>query len=205
MVQERSVSTSVIIQEHILKEQFMKRNLKVLIITCWVVLGICCILKLIGLDIFTVGTDNENLTTVLTFIDKHFVLKVICTCVVSLILNTLTLLAILQQKFYTKCQMFVFLPLIIGASIAGWYFSTLSLILNIVLCISVIPFLKRKWYRCPLGMLLVLIFQMISILTKNVGDWTLYDSYFLPSILLQIDSFIMVTLFYLYSIRKEVS
>lgn len=184
---------------------FMKRNLKILIITCWVALCICCILKLIGLDIFTVGTANENLTIVLTFIDKHFVLKVICTCIVSLVLNTLTLLAILQQKFYTKCQMFVFTPLIIGASIVGWYFSTLSLILNIVLCISVIPFLKHRWYRCPLGMLLVLVFQMISILTKNVGDWTLYDSYFLPSILLQIDSFIMVTLFYLYSIRKEVS
>ena len=182
----------------------MKRNLKVLIISCWIVLAICCVLKLIGLDVFTVGTSNSNTIVVLTFIDNCFLLKVICTCIVSLILNTLTLLAILQQKFYTKCQMWLFVPLILTASVLGWYTPTLSLILNYVTYLLTIVYLKRKWYRCVIGIALMYGFQGISIVLKNVGGWALYNVSFIPSILLQIDSIIMVILFYLHSLRKEV-
>lgn len=182
-----------------------KRNLRVLILTCWAVLFICCILKLVGLDIFTVGTTNPNTIAFCTFIDNNFVLKVICACISSLILNSLSVLAILQQKFYTKRQMLIFIPLIICVSVSSWYSAVVSTILGIVFCILPIVFIPRKWYRVLLGTCLILIFQLLSVFIKNVGGWDLYDATFLPSILLQIDSFIMVTLFYLYSIRKEVS
>ena len=180
-----------------------KRNLRVLILTCWAVLFICCILKIIGLDIFTVGTTNPNTIAFCTFIDNNFVLKVMFTCIVSLILNTLSILAILQQKFYTKRQICLFVPLIIASSIFGWYFPTVSLILNFIVYLLPIVYNIRKWYRCVLGIALIYGFQAISIVIKNVGGWALYTTSFLPSMLLQIDSIVMVTLFYLYSLRKE--
>ena len=183
----------------------MKRNLKVLIITCWVVLAICCVLKTVGLNMFAVGTTNENTIAFCTFIDNNFILKVICACISSLILNSLTVLSILQQKFYTKRQMLVFIPLIICISVSSWFNATLSTVLGIIFLLLPILYFPKKWYRCILGFVFVLAFQMLSVFVKDIGGWSLYNTTFLPSILLQIDSFIMVILFYLYSIRKEVT
>jgi hypothetical protein len=181
-----------------------KRNLRVLILTCWAVLFICCILKVIGLDIFTVGTTNPNTIAFCIFIDNNFVLKVICACISSLILNSLSVLAILQQKFYTKCQMLIFIPLILVMSLITWSYPIISSILGFIIYLIPMLYLKRKWYRSIIGILAIYAFQILSIIIKNVGGWELYTVSFLPAMLLQIDSTIMLVLFYLYSLRKEV-
>jgi hypothetical protein len=65
------------------------------------------------------------------------------------------------------------------------------------------PF-KRYWFRGIIGFVLILLFQTISMITRNIGLKLLDDNALVTFILL-IDYYIMIFLYYLYTInlRKE--
>lgn len=185
----------------------MKNKYKVLIITCWVLLLICLVAKLLGANIFHPTTDNQTFIAMCDYIDNHLWLKYTISCVVSLVLNSLSFLAILGQKFYTKTQAMIFIPLIIAMSISGWYSQIINIIISIITYLLPIVWLKKRWYRVLIGIGFILLFQAISIVTKDIGHWYLNEEYTLVAILLQIDSMIMSLLYYLYSnyiiLKKE--
>lgn len=183
----------------------MKHNpYKVLIISCWIMLALCFVIQLFGADWFNAGTDSETFVKVCNFIENRLWLKQICACIICLILGTFTILAILEQKFYTKCQSIVFIPLLAIMSYSSWYLPILNTILSFIVYLLPIIWLKKKWYRAPIGIILVFVFQAMSIIIKNVSGITLLNTPFLIASILQIDSLIMVILYYLYSIRKEI-
>ena len=177
----------------------MKNKYKVLIIICWVLLLICLVAKLLGANIFHPTTDNQTFIKMCDYIDNHLWLKYTISCVVSLVLNSLSFLAILGQKFYTKTQAMIFIPLIIAMSISGWYSKIVNLTISIITYLLPIVWLKKRWYRVLIGIGFILLFQAISIVTKDIGHWYLNEEYTLIAILLQIDSMIMSLLYYLYS------
>lgn len=185
----------------------MKNKYTVLIITCWVLLLICMIAKLFGANIFHPTTTNQTFINICEYIDSHLWLKYTTSCIVSLILNSLSFLAILGQKFYTKTQAIIFIPLTIAMSIVGWYSQVVNIVIGTILYLLPIVWLKKKWYRVLIGIGLILLFQIISIVTKNIGHLYLNEEYTLIAILLQIDSMIMTMLYYLYSnyiiLKKE--
>jgi hypothetical protein len=166
-------------------------------------LALCFVIQLFGADWFNVSTQNETFIKVCNFIEDRLWLKQICVCIICLILGTFTILAILRQKFYNKLQIFVFIPLLILLSYSSWYLPFLNTVLSFIVYLVPIFWLKRKWYRAPIGILLINIFQILSIFIKNIGNFYLNNTSFLVSTILQIDSLIMVILYYLYSIRKE--
>ena len=185
----------------------MKFNkLNVVIITCWILLVIALILKLFGLNWFEPVVNSKNFLDICDFIENNLILKYIITCLIALILNSLSVLAILGQRFYTKIQAIVFIPFIIIMSIISWYSSVVGTILGVILYLLPIIWLKKKWYRAIIGIGLIYGFQLISILAKNVGSYSLTyslreEKYFI-GLILQIDSIIMTILYYLYASSK---
>ena len=68
----------------------------------------------------------------------------------------------------------------------------------------VIPLLIcRNIWRVLIGVALTLIFQVLSLITKNIGLGILGDN-FLVSIIVMIDTYFMLALYYLYSLKLEV-
>lgn len=181
----------------------MKNPYKVMLISCWVLLGLALIAKLLGANIFHPTTDNQTFIAFCDYLDTHNWLKYTIYCVISLILNSLSFLAILGQKFYTPIQAIIFIPLIIAMSIVGWYSKVANIIIGIVLCLLPIIWLKKRWYRVLIGVGFIILFQVISIVTKNIGHWDLNEEYSLITIIMQLDSVIMATLYYLYSNKYE--
>ena len=179
---------------------------KVLILTCWSMLIICFIIQLLGGDWFNVSTNNETLIKVCDYIDQRPTLEYLCICVVSLTLNSFTALAILGQKKFTNLQIVMYLPIMLLLTVASYIPTVLVIAVNLMfLIILPVVFNPTKWYRAFIGTGLIFVFQVLSMLIKNIGGIVLEDVPFLIGLILQIDSIIMVILYYLYSIpRKEV-
>lgn len=182
----------------------MKQKYKVLIIVCWTVYIACLIIKLCGGNRFEIATTNERFIAICDYIDNTLWLKMIIACVFNVIINSFVICAIFGQKFYTFKQGIVFIPLIICTSLVGWYNSTITTILSFTIYLLPIVYNYKKWYRSLIGLALMLIFQLISLITKNVNDFYVNNQSTLISIILQIDLLIMVVIYYLYAnARKE--
>ena len=183
----------------------MTQKLKALFITCRVVYIACLIIKLCGGNWFEIATTNERFIAICDYIDNTLWLKMIIACIFSLITNSFVICAIFRERFYTFKQAIVFIPLIIIGSIIGWYNSIINTIIGFILYLIPIIYDYRKWYRAILGLILMIIFQFISLITKNVNEVYLNNQSTLVSIILQIDLLIMVILYYLYAnARKEI-
>lgn len=182
----------------------MKKNAYlVLIISCWVLLALALIIKLFGATIFDVVIKNETFIKFGEYADNSW-LKYFLACVNALVLHSLVLLSILGQKFYNKIQACIFVPLIIIMSLLSWYNNILSTVLNFACYLLTIIWLKKRWYRSVIGIVLMISFQAISILTKNVGSWNLNNEQSVIAMVLQIDAAIMIVLYYLYSNKLEI-
>jgi quinol-cytochrome oxidoreductase complex cytochrome b subunit len=60
---------------------------------------------------------------------------------------------------------------------------------------------KKVWYKGLLGIVFVLGFQCISVVTRNVGIKITHDSFLVTSILM-FDYYIMIALYHLYNKEK---
>ena len=117
-----------------------KHTLLVVIITCWIVLILALIAKLFGANFYPTS-DNNTFINVCAYIDEHLWLKYTLACMMSLILNSLSFLAILGQRFYTKIQAMIFIPLIIAMSLVSWYSQLVNILIGVVLCLLLIIWL----------------------------------------------------------------
>lgn len=173
------------------------------IICCWSALFVCAIIKLCGGNWFEVASGSGNFLKFCNYADNHLWLKYTLNCAMALILNSLCLLAIMSRKRFTKLQMAIFFPLIIFMSIIGWYSSITNTILSFVLYFIPIFFLKDKIgiriLKCVMGIVLIIAFQFISLFIKNVGTLFVNTENTITEIILNLDSLIMVGLYYLYS------
>lgn len=82
----------------------------------------------------------------------------------------------------------------------------IGMILDLLIGI-LIPLIRNKfknWKIVIIGNILLIIFQFISLITKNIGGYITSDSILVSSIL-SIDYYIMLVLYYLYTHfeRKE--
>ena len=66
-----------------------------------------------------------------------------------------------------------------------------------------ILYIRKKWYRVLIGILLIFAFEIVSLITKNIGSVNLNNEPSLITIILQLDTLIMAMLYYLYANRKE--
>lgn len=192
----------------------MKNKYKTLIISCWVVLLIYFVIKLLGGNYFDIEVNWKNFINICDFFDKYPLLSCFIKAPVYSISSYLIYLTITKQKFKDDWWMMIILFV---QPFCKRYISPLGLLID-GLTLIIIPFIKlfinkkEKWYfailRVLIGNVLLILFQMISIFTRNMGYYIPLANNTLIGIILSIDYYIMIILYYLhtrqYFQRKEV-
>ena len=185
----------------------MKYNkYKVLIITCWSLLGLCCLIKLFGFNLFIASTDNQSFIRLCDTINNSFWYYIV-GFIFHMITCSIYYMAVLKESKPTISSLKWFIPLIIYiiCKTIFYYLKVVFFVLDIVMMIGLPILINRKiWYIAIVSFLLTLFFQLISAFLK-LNHYTMFDDNTLVAVLLSIDYVIMLVLFWLYRVRKEVS
>lgn len=178
------------------------RLLRRVIIISWISLILCFIIKIFGGNFFEIMSDNENYKALCKYADSHFWLKYIITILSSLYCECFYLLSILQKyklsfkefiitliSIFVSCALKLLLPTI-GSLFDIWIFFILPYIF-------IGKSFKKYWWQVPFAYALTFIFQLLSLLVKNLSIGIIDDSTFI-SLIYGIDIYIMCFLYYLY-------
>ena len=178
------------------------RLLRRVIIISWITLALCFVVKIFGGNFFEIMSNNPNYKALCDYADSHFWLKYIITILSSLYCECLYLLAILQKyklsftefiitliSTFISCALKLLLPTI-GSLFDIWIF-------------FVLPYMfigkkfKKYWWQVPVAYALTFVFQLLSLLVKNLSIGIIDNSTFI-SLIYGIDIYIMCFLYYLY-------
>lgn len=187
------------------------------IILCWIMLIVCFIIKLFGGNWFEIICNNEHFVYVCNFIDSHTVLQDIISALLYLFSSYYIIKACALMPKPNKKQAII----IIASLLFVWAFKYLSLTLKSIIELVnhiTIPIvinligckdkeerktkLKHCWYYGIIGYVLILVFQVISLITKNIGVAFIGKNTLL-ALILMIDYYIMIALYYLYIKLKK--
>lgn len=177
-----------------------RKILKRIIGLCWFSLMLCMVVKLFGGNYFEVMLQNSKIIDMCNYIDSTF-LKHIVRLIQANISFYLYTSSVVGNKLSTKrfmvLEIFILLNIFVKYS-----FPILGFILDCVLMI-VIPFiLSKSFKRTFIGFVLLNVFQIISMVTRNMGI-TILNSTTLVEVVLQVDYYIMLILYYLYSVKMK--
>ena len=181
----------------------MKDKYKTLIISCWVVLLCCFVVKLLGGNFFEIVCENEKFIRFCEFVDGN-ILKYVISFIMYMVSAFIYMLAVVRNQTSNKRKIIAF-----GLYSVLWTIKLIGydmpIIVTIVEFIGVIgiPILmnKKYWEMSLIGCGLNLLFQLISLITKNVELNYVDDSMFI-AIIFNIDYYIMIILFYLYRTKE---
>jgi len=177
-----------------------------MIILCWIVLTVCFGIKLLGGNFFSIVVSNEIYQAICGYVNKCIWTQIIIGSISTILLNTLFLLAINRKLKLTALETIIIVVFSIGSVTLRTCTdcAPLDLILN---CIQyfVLPFIvkseytmKRKIVYTIVGNILVLVFQIVSLITKNLAlGYVTLDV--VSGFIWMIDIYIMTVLYYLYA------
>ena len=181
----------------------MKDKYKTLIISCWVVLLCCFVVKLIGGNFFEIVCENEKFIRFCEFIDGN-ILKYVISFIMYMVSAFIYMLAVVRNQTSNKRKIIAFVLYSVLWTIKLIAYN-MPIIVTITEFIGVIgiPILmnKKYWKMSLIGCGLNLLFQLISLITKNVELNYVDDSMFV-AIIFNIDYYIMIILFYLYRTKE---
>lgn len=175
-----------------------------LIIMSWCLLIVCLIIKLFGGNWFELSTDNERFISLCAFVDEHQWLKMTINCTMYCFSTYFVICASVGQKYLTKKQSIFIFPYMITKSLISWHFYWIAFAMDIILLLGINTYISRKPLRSLLCFGLVNAFQIISLLMRGISAANIDYNNFIITTLLQIDYYLMIALYYLYAIRKEV-
>ena len=171
----------------------------------WVLLVICLIIKLFGGNWFELGSENSKFIEFCLYVDNHIWLKMTLACLICLGSTYFIMCLLLNKKKLNKKDMLIYLPLIVAGSLTSWHLSIISLICQLIYLI-ILPIIQtRAWKRIILTILITFIFQFISILFRNFGTFDFNNNSFIYQVLIQIDYYLMLILYYLYTFKRKES
>lgn len=181
------------------KERYLKR----VIIVCWIALAICFGIKLFGGNLFEIMCENENFIKVCEYADNHFWAYYLLATIFSFVNTYFFVLAIIQEVKFKKWQLLVVILTVVIGNIIKSFSDIGGLIFDIWQAI-VMPAVftvgtPKKHKNILIANGLLLVFQIISLVTRNIGFKILSNSSALISSIFNIDLIIMVVLYYLYS------
>ena len=182
----------------------MKNPIKVLIITCWVLLLVCCIIKIFCKDLFIAGTDNVNFINLCNYINQTKWLNFAVRYNINYMSCSIYYMAVLRESRPTLNSLKWMIPLAIYITIKLLFYHTVVFfILDIVMMVG-LPILiehnKKVIIFAIVGFGLNTLFQLISMWLK-LNNYKMFDDNLLVGIILSIDYYIMLTLYMLYSIK----
>lgn len=192
------------------------KAIKRAIILCWVMLIVCFIIKLIGGNWFEIICNNEHFIYICNYIDEHLILSYFIAFPVYIIPTFFLVLSccMLPKPNWKQFLIIIIFLIIVWAS--QFIAMLVKMICEVIIFVT-LPFiirlisvgksewktaLKKTWYLGIIGCILNLTFQVISLITKNIGIKVVDDNT-LISLILMIDYYIMIALYYLYVILKN--
>lgn len=183
-------------------DNLTKRNiLRKTIVLCWSALIVCLVIKLLGGNYFEVFAKNETIINICNWIDGNIFKKIIR----FIFLNMTFILycsSIIGKKMNWK-QILISVASLVLVEVIKYSSGSLGFIADcLVLTLIPLIFSKMKIIRTIIGFLLMNAFQIISLITRNISFGVL-DETILVEILLQVDYYIMLILYYLYSIKLK--
>lgn len=180
-----------------------KNNLKTIIITCWAVLVLCFIIKLFGGNWFELGAENIKFIQFCNFVDNNMWLKMLLSCIIYCISTYYVVCISANVKHLTIKQIAILLPIMIAKSILSWWFYWIAFVLDIIVLLIYPAIISKKFIRSVICFGVVLAFQVISLVIRNIGINNFNENSFLLMFIMQIDYYIMIILFYLHNIQRK--
>lgn len=184
-----------------------KKLLKKTILLCWFALISCTIIYLCGGSYFNVIIENKSFIDLCSYIDGSFwkyVVKFIFANL-SFYLYTASIIGKdIDVKRFSIIEVFIILDIVIkyiNPAIGFIGDCILLLVIPFVLCMKEYK-LIGSCKRVVIGFALLNAFQLVSILIKNIGIGVL-NTNIVVELALQIDYYIMLILYYLYSVKLK--
>lgn len=188
-----------------------RKVLRTAIIICWVVLAVCFIIKIFGGRYFEIATNNDTFVAVCEYVDNQVWLKAILSFAVNLLIAVLINLAVLRQKVLKSKQAIILLTCVIvafavafvGTCVENEIIDIVGFVLSFLpLCICPM-ILSKKPLRSILAFIMYAIFQAISVVVKGLSITKVNDESSLIGLIFSIDVYIMLILYYLYSLMPN--
>ena len=182
----------------------MKDKYKTLIISCWVVLLCCFVVKLLGGNFFEIVCENEKFIRFCEFIDGN-ILKYVISFIMYFISGYIYFIAVVKNDIskYKKILCCVLLIVIWMIKLFIYKYQTIAIIVELMLMILTPILLNKKyWKMAIIGYVLNFSFQLLSVFIKNL-KLSFIDNNTLNGIIFSIDYYIMIVLFYLYRIKED--
>ena len=177
------------------------RLLRRVIIISWISLALCFVIKIFGGNFFEIMCNNPKYKSLCEYAENHLWLDFILSIVSTLLCQSLYLLAIIQKyKFTTKQFLLTFVSCVF-CWFVRIYLPKISIFCDIWLFI-VLPLIMlgknyKKYWHILVAFLLNFLFQLISLLVKNLSIGLVDESIFVV-LIYGIDVYIMCFLYYLY-------
>lgn len=175
-----------------------------LIKACWGVLICCFIVKILGGDYFKISCDNKNFIKICEIINNSFLYYVVLF--INYVIQAILYFKAILQIRRVKDKYLILYPIITASWVIKLLIKnsiiTFTIETIIMICTPLI-FDKRRWKRAIKGFLLMLLFQLISFIIKDIG-FKEADKNILTYLIYMIDFYVMMTLYYLYSIRNSI-
>lgn len=181
-----------------------KNQFGLLIKVSWVVLIICFIIKLCGGNWFEFKSENNNFINFCNFVENHNWLKMSIACIIYLISNYFIICILIDKNKLSVKQLLIWFPLMIFKSIISWYIVWLSFVLELIILVILPIIIGKKWKRVLIGNLLILSFQIINIIFRNISFYFNVSNTIIENYLSQIDYYIMIILYYLYTFKNKI-
>lgn len=184
-----------------MKEKDKIKIVKRMIVLCWLSLIGCFLIKVFGGNYFEIVSTNEKFINVCKWIDGNFVKEIIRFAFANLCFYIYTC-SIMRNKMNKK-QLIIFEIAMILMTVAKYINSNIGFIADCVTMLAVpLVFSGWKWKNTLLGFGLINAFQIISLITRNLGV-SILEAPMLIELILQIDYYIMLVLYYLYAVKLK--
>lgn len=187
-------------------KEFYSNPYGMLITMSWLLLIVCLIIKLFGGNWFELGSENSKFIQFCLYVDNHMWLKKILGILIALI-TTIPLYCIMLKEQKPKLWKILMLSiLLISKCIIGWFNATIGFIIDIAILLGLLTFLNKNFKRNIICFLFINFLQIITLLLRNVsfgfGNFN-YNNLFIIQFLYQLDYYIMIVLWYLYTFKKK--
>ena len=173
------------------------------IIASWIGLALCFIIKIFGGNLFEIACANENFIAVCDYADTNYWANYLINCAHCFISLYFFTLAIISRYKFETWQLIILVVSILALTPLKILNSPLSFIADIWEGILLpILFLGKRFkeYWKPLfANVILIVFQVISLVTKNLSIGNVTENGLLIGIIYSIDVTLMVILYYLYS------
>lgn len=180
--------------------------LKRLIIVSWVALGCCFLIKLLGGNIFEIVCNNQRFITICNYIDKNWFLYYFVMTSYCYLSMYFLVLAMCQRTTYKRWEIITLTITILLVNVVKMFSNEIGLILDfwqfIIMPILFVRKTPKKILNVFLANVLLISFQLISMVTKNIAI-NIDNGSALESSIFSIDVILMILLYFGYSVSLE--